>query len=399
MTEIFSVSKRDRAGGVSSFEGEMSWSNNAWSYDSLNATTEKNVTLHQTEQVITDATCTSLSSPSNTDDKDVLQASAPRRKGKKRHALRFDPINLQQQHDVHFNKNNSGRKVKAQSAHQYDCNICRQSFSIPFSWSRHEEGFHWHTDTLWICFMRRLLSERGVSSALISSSTSITLRSMTSGSAVLITAFLAKICPSNTYSRYISRILMRPHAGDSVSLSWVKPIEDEDAVPNALWCGFCMLEFGSVMDRMKHVKSHFKAGSSIERWLAREMVGIKYWIVTFNVDDAIYSHYDHVTPCVSTVRMWRSTGRMISPRQYAIEYPDELWLCEQSSLVVASINELKTFPICHPWDDSLLRQQPVRHDIDERIDKNEARLIHYYLIPRYACIKVRDSFTSIASQV
>lgn len=272
--ESLSMSQDCSGDGFSFSEGEVTWSNYPWSYDFLNATIEDNTTWHQIEQDRTDITCTSSSSPSNADNKAMLQAAAPKRKGKKRHALRSDPINSQQQHDVDVNTNHDDKKEKAQSAQQYQCTTCRQSFSKPFDWRRHEEGVHWHIDTLWICKLHE--------------TTILGTHCIFCSDLILDLYHLEEhdiqVCDAD--HRFSRKDLLKQHVqqvhlktsraavrrGFSVPLSWISPVGAGDVVPNALWCGFCMLEFEFVEERMEHVKHHFKAGSSMEFWMAKDQL-------------------------------------------------------------------------------------------------------------------------------
>jgi hypothetical protein len=201
-----------------------------------------------------------------------IQGSAVRsskRKGKRRHASRFDP--------------NSGTKrtnysnIAIDASASYQCTVCPSYFTNSWAWKRHELGTHDFHPIEWTCMLDNIIM---LGQNCIFCSRDVDDDSHHFDQHHILPCFKREL-PDRTFAskdrlkQHVKQVHLAEETDEAIKRafnapkSWSQVVAPANVKPDSLWCGFCLCNLPTTLIRMDHVAQHFKDGLSMDKWAPR----------------------------------------------------------------------------------------------------------------------------------
>jgi hypothetical protein len=205
-------------------------------------------------------------------DYDGAQRSAvgtSKRKGRRRHASRFDPNPGTQR------KNYNNIAIDASTS--YQCTVCPSSFTNAWAWKRHELGTHDFHPIEWTCMLDETIM---LGQNCIFCSRVVDDDSHHFNQHHILPCFKREL-PDRTFAskdrmkQHVKQVHLAEETDEvikkafDVPRSWAQTVPPANVKPDSLWCGFCLCNLPTTLIRMDHVAQHFKDGLSMETWVPR----------------------------------------------------------------------------------------------------------------------------------
>jgi hypothetical protein len=195
--------------------------------------------------------------------------SLQRRKGKRLYASRYVPGATS---TATPSPSNNSKDSLLHHCPRFYCTVCQKFFVDAYRWRRHEGSVHGFHAIEWVCMLDGPIIDGN--QCAFCSELYPDLEHMKQHS---ILNCLSKTDSQRTFpgKDNLKQHTRQVHLTDKETLvkksykvtdAWSKNVEPD---PRALWCGFCLMTFESIANRMDHIADHFRHGADINKWMPR----------------------------------------------------------------------------------------------------------------------------------